>query len=169
METISCIFTRRSVRKFAGKEIPAEHVELLVKAAMFAPSARNMQPWQFLVIDEREKLNALSRIHPYGKMLKESALAILICGDKRIEPHEGYLCLNCAAATQNILLAAHDLGLGSVWLGVYPRPERIQGIHSYFELPGYILPISLISLGYPAEEKENPERYKKERLHFNGW
>jgi len=169
METQLAIQSRRSIRKYTGKRIPLESVDKILKAAMYAPSARNYQPWQFIVINERNKLDELSEIHPYGKMLKEATLAILVCGDRKLEPNDAYLCQNCAAATQNILLAAHDLGLGSVWLGVYPREQRMNDISRYLKLPEHILPVSLVSMGYPAEGKEIPKRFKEERVHYNGW
>ncbi|MFC1733621.1 nitroreductase family protein [candidate division KSB1 bacterium] len=169
METLTAIFTRRSIRKYTKQVISQEFVVKLLEAAMHAPSARNLQPWQFIVINEREKLDDLSEIHPYGKMLKEATLTILVCGDRNLESNDAYLLQNCVASTQNILLAAHDLGLGAVWLGVYPREQRINDIRKYFNLPDHILPISLISLGYPAETKEIPERFRKERVHYNGW
>jgi len=169
METLEAIFNRRSVRKYSNKEISEEFIDKMLKAAMYAPSARNYQPWQFIVVNERNKLDDLSEVHPYGKMLKEATLAILVCGDRQLEPNDAYLSQNCSAATQNILLAAYDLGIGSVWLGVYPREQRMNDISKYFNLPEYILPISLISMGFPGEKKEFPERYNEDCVHYNGW
>lgn len=100
-------------------------------------------------------------------MCRQAPLAILVCGDNRIEKIEGYIALNCGAATQNILLCAHDLGLGAVWLGVYPRNERMNPIAKLFNLPENIIPISLVAIGYPAESKEQPDRFKEERIHYN--
>lgn len=169
MEAIEAILTRRSIRKFIRQMIDKETIELILKAAMYAPSARNTQSWQFIVSTDRKMLNAIPKVHPYASMITEATLAILVCGDKTSEPSEGYLNTNCSAATQNILLAAHALGIGGVWLGVYPREERIKGMADLFELPKDIIPISLIALGYPNEKITQPERFKKERIHYEKW
>lgn len=169
METIEAILTRRSIRKFTNQVIDKETIELILKAAMYAPSARNTQSWQFIILTDRKILNAIPKIHPYASMMHEATLAILVCGDKTSEPSEGYINTNCSAATQNILLAAHALGIGSVWLGVYPREERMKGMTDLFGLPENIIPISLIALGCPNEKITQPERFKKERIHYEKW
>lgn len=169
METIEAILTRRSIRKFTNQIIENEKIELILKAAMYAPSARNTQSWQFVVISDRKMLNAIIKVHPYSAMMTEASHAILVCGDKTLEPNEAYCNQNCSAATQNILLAAHALGIGSVWLGVYPREERMKGMIDLFGLPAEILPVSLIALGYPNEKAEQTERFKSKRIHFERW
>jgi nitroreductase len=169
METFNAIFNRRSIRKYLDKAVEEEKIQKMLKAAMYAPSARDTQPWQFIAITEREMLNKIRQIHPYANMLAEAPLAILICGDKTFEPNEGYLNTNCSAATQNLLLATYDLGLGSVWLGVFPRKERMQSIADLFKLPENIIPISLVAIGYPDEKKSMPERFLSERIHYNKW
>lgn len=169
MDTLKAIKTRRSIRKYKDQPVPKEMVDKMLEAAMYAPSARNYRSWQFVVIDDRKKLDAISDLHPYAKMMKQATLAILVCGDKSIEPEEGYNAVNCSAATQNMLLAAHDLGLGGVWLGVYPRRQRMQDISSYFKLPEHILPINLVCMGWPDVEIPIPERVEVEKVHSNGW
>jgi nitroreductase len=169
METGTAIIGRRSIRKFGNKPVPNTIVDELLKAAMHAPSARNLRPWQFIVVNKRKILDELSDLHPYAKMMKEATLAILVCGDLAIEKEIGYLAVNCSAATQNILLTAYDQGLGSVWLGVYPREARMIDLKEYFDLPGHIVPISLIAIGWPAEDKPRPERFEKEKVHYSGW
>ncbi|MDA3954963.1 MAG: nitroreductase family protein [Bacteroidales bacterium] len=169
MEIIKGILTRRSIRKYTDKQISEEQIETLLKAGMYAPSASNQQPWHFIVIKDREILNKIAEVHPYAKMLTQAPLAILVCGDQNLELSKDYWVVDCSAATQNILLAAHDLGLGAVWLGVHPRIERKADIRKIFELPNHIQPMSLISIGYPDEEKEMPERFKPERIHYNEW
>ncbi len=169
MDTIKTILDRRSIRKYSDKPVPKEIVGELLRAAMYAPSARNYRPWQFIVANERQILDDLSEMHPYAKMLKQATLAIIVCGDLSVEKEEGYLTVNCAAATQNILLAACALDLGSVWLGLYPRQARIKDVRQYFKLPSNIVPVSLIAIGWPAEEKSRPERFEKEKIHYNGW
>lgn len=169
METLHAIFTRRSIRKFQNKEIAEELIIKMLEAAMYAPSARNTQPWHFVVITDRKKLDEIPRLHPYADMCYEAPLAIMICGDLKLEKLEGYIAINCAAATQNLLLAAHDLGLGAVWLGVYPRKERMNALSKFFGIPEDIIPVSLVAIGYPAESKNKPDRFHPERIHYNGW
>lgn len=169
MEVIEAILTRRSIRKYSREKITDNQIEIILKAAMYAPSAMNQQPWHFIVIDDREKLNLIMEVHPYSKMLKEAGLAILVCGDERLQLSKGYWVVDCGAATQNLLLAAHGIGLGAVWLGVHPREERKSGIREIFNLPDHVQPFSLISIGYPTEEKPVPQRFKPERIHKNQW
>jgi len=169
MEIIEGIITRRSIRKYTDKKISDDQINTLLKSGMYAPSANNKQPWHFIVINDRKILSKIADIHPYAKMLIEAQLAILVCGDELLENGSGYWIVDCSAATQNILLAAHGIGLGAVWLGLYPREERKQAIRELFNLPNNIQPLSLISLGYPNESKELPDRFKPERIHYNKW
>jgi nitroreductase len=135
---------------------------------MYAPSAMNNQAWQFVVIDQREKLDEIFKITPQD-LLKSTKAAILICGDTNLEKNIDYIQQNCSAATQNLMLAAHGLGLGSCWIGVYPVKETIEGMKKLFNLPEVIIPISLVSLGYPDENPVAEERFKTEKVHFNKW
>lgn len=169
METFKAILSRRSIRKYSGKDIPEEHYEILLKAAMHAPSARNRQPWHFIVISDSNILKALSDSNTSWKMLSQAARAVVVCGDTQSENAESFLIQDCSAATQNILLAAHELGLGAVWLGVHPREDRMKTIIEMLKIPGNIIPVSMISLGYPDEERQVEERYLTERIHFDRW
>ena len=168
MTLLETILTRRSIRKYLKKDIPDEMIDNLLKAAMYAPTARNTQSWEFVVVTNRGMLDQLSEMHPYAKMLKQAPLAIVVCANMEAEPMEGYQSQNCSAATQNIMLLAHSLGLGSVWLGVYPRKERMDPIHEFLILPPHILPYTMISIGFPDEEKGVPERFDKAIIHYNG-
>ncbi len=167
MTVLETILTRRSIRKYIQKEVPAELIDKLLQAAMYAPTARNTQSWHFVVVTDRTMLDTLAVVHPYAKMLKYAPLAVLVCGDKSIEDSEAYLNQNCSAATQSMMLAAHALGLGSVWLGVYPKAERIDPIRQLLKLPDHILPISLVSIGWPDEVRETPDRFDRTKIHFN--
>ena len=169
MDALETIFTRRSIRRFKKEPVSEGVIEQLLRAGMQAPSARNTQAWQFIVLNERSLLHAIADFHPFASMLNEAPSAIAICGDKRDEPHEGYLAVNCAAATQNILLAAHALGLGAVWIGIYPRENRIQKLSALLHLPDFILPISLVAIGYPAEQKSPADRFDVSKVHYNTW
>lgn len=163
MEIYQAIMTRRSVRRFTEESVSDEVCANLLKAAMQAPSAHNAQPWHFVVIDNHEIMKKINRFHPYASMLKHSPLAITVCGDLTIEHSVEYLALNCAAATQNILLAAHGFDLGAVWLGIYPRIERMRELSKLLKLPESIVPISLIALGHPLEKKMTENRYSKKK------
>ena len=167
MDAIKSILTRRSIRKYTAKQVSEDIIRDLLNAGMHAPSARNLQAWHFVVVDDRAILDALSIAHPYAKMLRQATLAILVCGDKNIQEVEGYIVQDCSAATQNIMLAAHAHGLGSVWLGMFPRQERMHKVSELLDIPENIMPVSLISIGYPDEEKEAPDRYIEERIHWN--
>jgi nitroreductase len=166
---IDAILKRRSVRKYSGEPVHKSDIEQLLTAGMYAPSARNEQPWHFIVIDDPGLLNRISEVHPYASMLPGAALAILVCGDENLELSRGYWPVDCAAATQNILLAAEGLGLGAVWLGVYPREERQMAMRQLFDLPAHVQPFSLISVGHPAEKKRIPQRFKADRIRWNAW
>jgi len=152
-----------------AKPIPKETIEELLRAAMSAPSAGNEQPWQFLVIDDRKKLDSITGVNPNAKMCKEAQAAILVCGDTTKEKYPGFWVQDCAAATQNILLAAHERGLGSVWTGIYPIPERVQGFRQLLAIPDTIIPFCLVPLGYPAKESPQVDRFQRDRVHYNSW
>ena len=169
MELYDGLITRRSIRAFKPDPLDRDQVDEIIRAGMYAPSAVNCQPWHFIVIDDRSLMDRIMQIHPYSKMLAEAPYAVLVCGDQNLEHGPGYWVVDCGAATQNILLAAHAKGIGSVWLGLHPREQRKEGIKELFDLPGHIQPFSLIALGYPNEQKPVPDRYKKERIHYNRW
>lgn len=167
MDAIRNLLERRSIRKYTDQTIASEIVNRLLEAGMHAPTARNLQPWHFVVVDERQIIDQLAVAHPYAKMLKQASLAILVCGDRNIQEMDGYIIQDCSAATQNIMLAAHAHGLGSVWLGMYPREERMEKVGKLLSIPDHILPVALISIGYPDEHKDAPDRFKTDRIHFN--
>lgn len=169
MDLLDAIFTRRSIRKYSGEQVSQGEIQTILKAAMYAPSANNQQPWHFLVIDDVGIMDQIIQVHPYARMLSGASIAVLICGDESLELSKGYWAVDCAAATQNLLLAAHGIGLGAVWLGVHPREERKSGIRKIFNLPDHIQPFAVVSIGKPGEEKPLPERFKQERIHWNEW
>ncbi len=169
MDAIDGILTRRSIRKYTNKSIPDEVIKELLEAGVSAPSAGNQQPWQFIIIDNREVLDEASQVLPNGKLLKDANKAILVCGDLNLETHKGYWPIDCSAATQNILLAAHAKGLGACWLGIYPREERVENLKKLFKTPEHIIPFSVISLGFPDEESKKVDRYDDSKIHKNTW
>ena len=169
VKIMEAILSRRSIRKYTNQSVPEQTIKELLEAAMSAPSAGNQQPWQFVVIKERKILDEIPKFHPFSQMLREAQLAILVCGDLELEKNKGYWVQDCSAATENILIAATAKGLGAVWLGIYPRKERIAGIKKLLSLPEHVIPLSLISIGYPAEQKPPANRYDSSRIHYNHW
>jgi len=169
MDALEAILRRRSIRKYRPDPVEPAKVTKLLAAAMAAPSAGNEQPWHFLILTERARLDAIPEVHPYAQMLKEAPLAIVVCGDERLEKHTGYWVQDCAAAVQNILVAATGLGLGSVWLGVHPREDRVRAVRSLLGVPAHVTPLAIVALGYGAEEKGPSERYNDERVHREKW
>ncbi len=169
MDTMETILSRRSIRKYTSAAIPEPIIQSILRAAMNAPSAGNEQPWQFVVIQDRSMLEAISKVHPYASMLTEAPVAILICGDLELEKHKGFWTQDCSAATQNMLLAIHSYGLGGVWLGIYPREDRCAGIQKLLNLPSKIMPFALVPMGYPAETKPKADRYSPSRVKYDHW
>lgn len=169
MEAIEAIMTRRSIRKFTNQPVPEELIRAILEAAMMAPSAGNQQPWHFIVVRDKRILLAIADYHPYAQMLREAPLAVVICGDRRLEKHKDYWIQDCSAATQNLLLAVHANGLGAVWLGVHPREERILPTRQLFRLPDEVMPLAIIAVGYPGETKTKPDRYDQGKVHADKW
>ncbi len=166
-ELIQTIFARRSIRKYTAEPVSEEDIKTLLEAAMAAPSASNRKPWQFVVVTERQTLDALAEVHPHGKMLFEATLCIAVCGD--LTTFERFWVQDCSAATENLLLAVTALGLGAVWLGVYPREDRVASVRQVLDLPETITPLNLVSIGHPAEEKEPRTQYDEARVHRERW
>ncbi len=169
MEAMEAILSRRSIRRYGEAKIPEEVVQQLLEAAMSAPSANNEQPWHFVVIDDRRLLDEIPRYHPFAGMLREAPMAIAVCGDLALQGRDGYWVQDCSAATENILLAAHALGLGAVWLGIHPRDDRVEATRKLLSIPENFRPLCLIALGYPAESKPCSNRYNSSRVHRNHW
>ncbi len=168
---MKAILARRSIRKYLDKQIPRESIELILEAGMAAPSAGNGQPWQFLVINDKKLLKRISEIQGHSQMLNEASHAIIVCGDmnRKNKFVEDLWIQDCSAATENMLIMVQDLGLGAVWLGTYPMEEVVNGMKDLFNLPEHIIPFSIVSLGYPAEEKAASNRFDEARIHWNQW
>jgi len=169
MDDMDAILSRRSIRRYTEQPVSDETIKELLEAAMSAPSAGNEQPWHFLVIRERQILNEIPKYHQYSQMLKDAPVAIMVCGDERLQKYEGYWVQDCSAATENILIAAQAKGLGAVWLGVFPIEDRVIALRKLLNIPEEVIPFSLISIGYPAEEKPRSDRYDTSRIHQNMW
>ncbi len=168
MDFLDIIMSRRSIRKYKKDKVPESHVKRILETAMNAPSRKNERPWHFVLIDDRKILDKIPSFHPNAKMLHEAPMAILVAGDLDITK-DIFITIDCSAATENILLAAHSLGLGACWLGIYPDEERVKGIKEILNLPENIFPVSLISIGYPDEGKPQLKRFEENRIHYNKW
>jgi len=169
MDAMDAILSRRSIRRYTEQPVSDETIKELLEAAMSAPSAGNEQPWHFLVIRERQILNEIPKYHQYSQMLRDAPVAIMVCGDERLQKYEGYWVQDCSAATENILIAAQAKGLGAVWLGVFPIEDRVIALRKLLNIPEEVIPFSLISIGYPAEEKPPSGRYDTSRIHHDRW
>ena len=170
-ETLSFIFGRRSIRAYQDALVSDEVVTELLRAAMAAPSAAAKDPWRFVVVRKRATLNLIAEALPNGRMLAHAPVGIAVCGDLAAA-HAGelsYLLQDCSAAIENLLLAAHALGLGACWLGVHPRPSRIDSLTKILRLPEKILPVSCIALGWPAETQPARTRFSAAYVHDESW
>lgn len=167
---IENIMTRMSVRKFTDRPVAKDTLDLLVKAGMAAPSARDVRPWSFVVVDDKAVLDSLNANHPYAN-LKTATAAIIVCGNTAEDPKNGvneYWVQDCSAATENILLAAHAYGLGAVWCGVYPTQERIAPVKRILSIPDSVTPLNIITLGYPDDPNAKvKDKYNPSQIHYN--
>ncbi|NDV20129.1 nitroreductase family protein [Pseudodesulfovibrio sp. JC047] len=169
MDIMDALLTRRSVRQFTDQAIPESTITQILGAAMMAPSAGNAQPWQFIVITDREKLDAVAAFHPHVSMTKHAPLGILVCADLSKEKYPGFWEQDCSAAMQNLLLAAHGLGLGAVWTGVHPLEDRVAAFTHLCDLPDHVIPLGFVPMGWPAQTPTSQTRFKKERIHYNSY
>jgi len=169
---IDIILGRTSIREYQDKPVEEEKTEMLLRAAMAAPTAANKQPWAFIVVGDKETLIKLSENLPYAKMTAKAPLAIAVCGDlsKALEGDaQAYWVQDASAATQNLLLAAHALGLGAVWTGVYPVMDRVSAVQKILNLPEHIIPLNVIPIGYPISEQSPKDKWKPDNIHYNSW
>lgn len=164
------ILTRMSVRSYTSETVPDSIIEKLLRAGMSAPSAVNKQPWEFVVITDPKLRAAIAEASPNAGMAAKAPLSIAVCGnlDKALEgrPQE-YWIQDCSAASENILLAAHALGLGGVWCGFYPSEERIAALRKILNLPDNLIPLNVINIGYPEGEPAVKDKWKPENIHYN--
>jgi nitroreductase len=166
---MNSILRRRSIRQYTGQKIQAEHIKKILEAAMSAPSAGNEQPWHFIIVNDTQMLERLSQIHRHASMVKHAAAAIVVCGDLNLEIKKGMWVQDCSAATENILIEVEELNLGAVWVGVYPREDRIKHVQKLFDLPINVIPMSIVPIGYPAENFDTYSRYDESRVHYEAW
>ena len=165
---LDMFYKRRSIREFqANAMITDDQMETVLRAAMQAPSANNRQTWHFIVVDDRDKMDKITKVHAYSSMLKTAAACIVVVGETPAEGGSAYWQQDCAAATENMLLAIANLGLGGVWLGVYPREERVKGIKEIFNIPDDKTPLCIVAIGVPAEKKQKEDRFDPAKIYKN--
>jgi len=169
MDAYEALLTRRSIRHYTQQRVSDELIKQLLVAAMSAPSAGNQQPWHFVVLTERDGLDALAGALPFGKMLRSAPLGVVVCAETARVPHPDYWVQDCSAATENLLLAAHALGLGGVWIGVYPVEERVAALRKLLGLPPHVVPLSAVAIGYPMQPGGTADRYQEARVHRGRW
>lgn len=165
---MNAIFNRRSIRKYKNQPVEEEKIDRLLRAAMQAPSAGNQQPWEFIVVQDKENLKKLSNMSPYAKFVADAPLAfVLLANEERMKYPENWE-QDMGAATENILLEAVELDLGGVWLGVAPLEDRVDYLKEMLGLPENIRPYCVIAIGYPVDGQENKfiDRYDETRVHF---
>ena len=171
-QAITNIMTRVSVREFTGEKISEAQLDTLLRAAMAAPSAINKQPWAFIVVTDEEKIAQLGEALPYSRCSNHPAVAIIPCGDltKAIPGEMANFWINdVSAATENLLLAAHAMGLGAVWTGLHPDMNRARLVQEMLGLPEHIIPLCVVPVGIPAEQPEVKDKFKPENIHYNQW
>ena len=160
------ILNRTSVRRFLDRKIEQEKLKQILQAGFAAPSAKNTQPWEFLIVQNKETLAKMATFSPYAGPIGRAALGMLVCADTNYNPFIDYCEQDCAAATENMLIAAKKLGIGSCWIGVYPNSERVEPIRQYFSLPQNIVPLWMIAFGYPAETPKVKNKWNDAKIHY---
>lgn len=163
------IFTRRSIRKFTGEEVDEKDLKLIIKAGFQAPSAHNLEPREFIIVKDKEKLEKISEVHKYAKMLPNAGLGIVVCGDTKIQDKLGYLVADCSASIENMLLATHSLGLGGVWTGIHPIEKLEDDIREILNIPKDIVPVGMVVVGHSNVEPKIIDRYNEEKIHKDKW
>jgi nitroreductase len=169
MNALTAIHTRRSVRAYTAQAVSEESINTLLAAGMAAPSAGNEQPWEFVLIRNPETLAQVGGINKYAAFAKNAPVAILTCVNTEREKFPGNGILDVSACTQNILLAAHAIGLGAVWTGIYPELDRMEGFRRLLGIPATVLPLALVLIGYPRSIPEPADRFDPSRVHTEKW
>lgn len=169
MELFEAIFSRRSVRSYDENQLITDaDLKKILTAAMYAPSAKNQRPWEFVVIRDKQILEQIRQIHPYASFIVEAGTAIAVCGNPTAA-HEKYAPIDVALATQNLMLSAHGLGYGTCYCGAYSDAEWAIQIKNMLNLPDNIEMYGLIVVGTPSKEKDMPERFEENKIHYNQW
>lgn len=170
-DTFSVIHARKSVRKFTGAPVSKADLDKIIKAGMAAPTAVNMQPWSFVVVTDRKKLDELAAGLPYARMLTKAGAAIIVCTepDKAYEKSKDLAIIDASLAGENILLAIEALGLGGVWTAAYPYADRMKHVRTVLNIPPEVIPLNVIVTGVPAGQNKPKDKYRKEKIHWERW
>lgn len=166
---MDAIMKRKSVRNYKPVPVEDDLVEKLLRAAMQAPSAGNQQPWEFVVIRDREIMKAITEFHPYSGAVLKADVLIVVCGNLSKTKFDGFWVQDCSAATENLLVEAESLSLGAVWLGVYPLEDRVAALSALLDLPSDVIPLCIVPVGYPDREYSAANRFDPSRIHLEKW
>lgn len=169
MDAIDAILTRRSIRKYTSEAVSDADIETILRAAMAGPTAGNQQPWRFVVTTDAVTRGEMAESTPYGAMLREAPLAFTICADLRNLQHPQMWQQDCSAAVMNMLTAIHALGLGAVWLGFWPKMERVEPLKEALGIPPEVEPLAVLAVGHPAETKPPADRFDPEKVRYDRW
>jgi nitroreductase len=168
MDIFEALFTRRSIRKYLPKPVSDEDITLLLKAAMLAPSANNCRPWHFVVVRDEATRKTLAERHPYAKMAAGAPVVIVVCANLD-EQEEGFWVQDCSAATQNLMLAARGMNLGSVWCSLHPIEDREGIAREVLHLPANVRALSLVVVGHSDQPFFEANRFNAEKIHYERW
>ena len=164
---IDNMLNRKSVRKYSDKKVEQDKIDIILKCAMAAPSAMNKQPWELLVVTDKEILEKLASIAPNASYSRNCQLAIIVCGNKSVS--EKFWIQDCCAVTENILLAVESLNLGAVWCAVFPDDVKVQQIQELFSISEDIIPLNIVPIGYPLVKEYPKQKYTDKKVHLNKW
>jgi nitroreductase len=166
-DALDLMYARQRVREFTDAPVSDEQVEAMLKAAMAAPSVQDRRPWHFVVVRRRETLDKLAKVHKYAYMLAQAQLAIVVCGDQKVS--EKYWVEDGCVATQNLLLAAKALGLGGVWISIYPKKKHQKAVREMLDIPDRMGVLCILAIGTPAKREHIRTKYDSERVHHEEW
>ena len=169
MDVFEALLTRRSIRKYTQEPVSDEDLERILRAAMSAPSAHNSRPWHFVVVRDAAQRRAIAERHPYARMAAEAPVVIVVCADPGEMKESGFWQQDCAAALENILLAARGLNLGTVWCGMHPVEERVEPVRALLGIPARIHILGLVVMGHPAQPFVEADRYTETKIHRDSW
>lgn len=170
-DALTVINERKSVRNFTGKAVSIAEINKILKAAMAAPAAMFMMPWEFIVVTNREKLKSLAEELPYAKMLVKAGTCIVVCAvpEEAAVNSEAFAIIDCACASENILLAAEALGLGAVWTAVYPNKLLMEFVRKELGIPKHVIPLNLIPIGHPVGDEKPRNKFDIHKIHWENW